>query len=158
MRMKRTLFDAQDEETQAALIEAGVQLINDLPPAKHKKKPKRKSKQSQLELLFELQLERAGFVGWLREHKFSEVRNWRFDFAWPDYKIAVELEGGTWKQTKSGRSAGHAHPERFKSDCIKYNEATRIGWQVYRFDGDMVRDGHAIEFVEVVLTEAAMIA
>ena len=28
----------------------------------------------------------------VREHPFC-ARLWRFDFAWPDYKIAVEVEG-----------------------------------------------------------------
>lgn len=28
------------------------------------------------------------------EYKFHESRRWRFDYAWPDHKIALEVEGG----------------------------------------------------------------
>lgn len=31
----------------------------------------------------------------VREHRFHPTRRWRFDFAWPDEKVALEVEGGT---------------------------------------------------------------
>ena len=58
-----------------------------------------------------------------REYRFSPARRWRFDFAWPDIKLAVEIEGRGRHQTVVG----------YRSDCDKYNEAVRLGWRVLRF-------------------------
>lgn len=58
-----------------------------------------------------------------REHKFNEARGWRFDFAWPSIKLAVEIEGRGRHQTVVG----------FRNDCEKYNTAIAEGWRVLRF-------------------------
>jgi hypothetical protein len=79
---------------------------------------------------------RAGAVV---EFKFHPDRRWRFDVAWPDRRVAFEIEGGIWLQTKSGRSAGHAHPDRFIRDIDKYNTAAALGWRVFRVTPDMIR-------------------
>lgn len=62
------------------------------------------------------------------EHRFDEVgkRRWRFDYAWPDQKVAVEVEGGIWT---SGR---HTRGKGFLEDMTKYNAATAQGWRVFR--------------------------
>lgn len=73
-----------------------------------------------------------------REHRFHPSRMWRFDFAWPDRKIAVECEGGIWNQ------GAHTRGKHFTSDCEKYNAAVLLGWRVLRFTGDMVNEGIAI--------------
>lgn len=44
----------------------------------------------------------------------------------PDYRIAVEVEGGVWSQ---GR---HIRPAGFLGDIEKYNAATLLGWRVFR--------------------------
>ena len=87
--------------------------------------------------------------GPVREHKFCD-RLYRFDFAWLEHLVAVECEGGTWLQTETGRSAGHAHPGRFEKDCIKYNRATADGWHVFRCTAGMLEEDPAA-FVEMVL-------
>jgi very-short-patch-repair endonuclease len=79
-----------------------------------------------------------------REYKFHPDRRWRFDFAWRDIDVAIEVEGGTWQH---GR---HNRPQGYENDAEKYNEATRLGWRVYRFTGDMVRDGRALAFLKKV--------
>ena len=33
---------------------------------------------------------------WEPEYRFHPVRRWRFDFANPEYKVAIEFEGGIW--------------------------------------------------------------
>lgn len=67
------------------------------------------------------------------EFRFHPKRKWRFDFCWPDRKVAVEIEGGVWLQTEEGRSKGHAHPKRFFSDMEKYTHAAVLGWRILRF-------------------------
>lgn len=76
------------------------------------------------------------------EFTFAKPRRWRFDFAWPDKMIAVEVEGGNWIMGRHNRSDG------FEKDCEKYNTAALLGWKVLRFTGDMVKDGRAITVIE----------
>ena len=58
------------------------------------------------------------------EHKFDLRRRWKFDFAWPDVRVALEIEGGHW-------IGGHGG-QRFEMDLEKYNSATAEGWRVIR--------------------------
>jgi hypothetical protein len=64
-----------------------------------------------------------GILAPAREYKFHPDRRWRFDFAWPDLKLAVEIEGQGRHQTFIG----------FRRDCDKYNAALALGWRVLRF-------------------------
>jgi hypothetical protein len=79
------------------------------------------------------------------EYRFDIDRKWRFDFAWPDLFIAAEVEGGTWQISR------HTTPKGFEKDCEKYNTAAKLGWRVFRFTGDMVRDGRAFAMMQDVL-------
>ena len=65
------------------------------------------------------------------EHKFHPSRRWRFDFAYPQFMVAIEVEGGTWS---GGR---HIRPQGFENDCVKYNAAAKLGWTVYRVPPSM---------------------
>lgn len=60
------------------------------------------------------------------EHRFHPERKWRFDYAWPDAKVALEVEGGVWTGGRHTSSAG------FLKDIEKYNAAARLGWRVLR--------------------------
>jgi len=62
----------------------------------------------------------------IKEYQFYKSRRWRFDYALPKYKIALEVEGGVWTQ---GR---HIRPKGFLGDMNKYNTATLCGWRVFR--------------------------
>ncbi|MCC6475013.1 MAG: hypothetical protein IT514_14870, partial [Burkholderiales bacterium] len=48
------------------------------------------------------------------EHRFHETRRWRFDWAWPDHRVAIEIEGGVWT---AGR---HTRGQGFLADIEKY--------------------------------------
>lgn len=63
-----------------------------------------------------------------REYRFHPTRKWRFDFAWVlgDFKVALEIEGGIFVRGRHSRGAGYAN------DADKYNEATKLGWRVFR--------------------------
>lgn len=67
----------------------------------------------------------------VREYKFLKKRRFRFDYAFPLVRVAVELEGGTFSGGRHVRGKGYA------SDCEKYNLATLAGWKVLRFTSDM---------------------
>lgn len=91
-----------------------------------------------IEQVFEGELKQNGLaIGMVREHLFCE-RKWRFDFAWPNYRLAVEIEGGVWTGGRHTRGKG------FSEDCVKYNTATSLGWKVLRFTGDHIESGYAL--------------
>ena len=104
---------------------------------------------SQLEATFALHLRCALLPEPVRELRFDPSRRWRFDFAWPDHRLAVEVEGGTWCGGRHTRAAG------FEADCEKYNAATLQGWRVLRVTGPMVCDGRALRLVEGALQRRA---
>lgn len=66
----------------------------------------------------------------VKEFKFHPTRRWRFDYALPAHKIALEVEGGVWT---GGR---HTRPQGFLGDIEKYNTATLMGWRVFRTTPD----------------------
>lgn len=66
----------------------------------------------------------------VKEFKFHPTRKWRFDYAIPAHKIAIEVEGGVWT---GGR---HTSPKGFLNDMEKYNTATLMGWRVFRTTPD----------------------
>jgi very-short-patch-repair endonuclease len=80
------------------------------------------------------------------EHRFDDKRKWRFDFAWPRRKIAVEIDGGIWTGGRHTRGLG------FSADLEKLNAAVELGWRVYRFTPAMVSAGTAAKTLQRVLT------
>lgn len=60
------------------------------------------------------------------EHKFHPTRKWRFDFAWPDFKVALENDGGVWI------NGGHNRGSGWKKDTDKRNTAAELGWRLLR--------------------------
>jgi hypothetical protein len=86
----------------------------------------------------EQQLEAAQLPPADPEFAFAPGRKWAFDFAWPPWKIALEIEGGTWVR---GR---HNSPLGYEEDCRKYNRAAVLGWLVIRATPAMVRRGQVL--------------
>ena len=97
----------------------------------------------------ELQLRAYKVHGWVREYLFDELhrRKWRLDFAWPERRFAVEIEGGSWVGGRHFRGIGIA------KDCEKYEAAMLAGWTVYRVTTDMVTSGHAIGVIRRMVGE-----
>lgn len=71
-----------------------------------------------------------------REYRFHPSRRWRFDFAWPAVKVAVECDGGQWL-ARGGRHARDADRE-------KLNAAACLGWRVLRYSGKMLEKPDAV--------------
>jgi hypothetical protein len=68
----------------------------------------------------------AGVPEPLAEHRFDPKRRWRFDFAWPDHKVALEVDGGVFANGRHTRGSG------FVKDMEKLNAAAIAGWRVVR--------------------------
>jgi hypothetical protein len=94
-------------------------------------------------LLFDLKQERLPKPN--TEHFFHPTRKWRFDAAYVEEKIAIEVEGGTgWKRDGTSR---HLTPSGFREDVEKYNAAAILGWCVIRLTPAMLRDGTGLETI-----------
>lgn len=102
--------------------------------------------QSKLELHAQVLLAELG--DFVPEYKFHPTRRWRFDFCEVKKKIAVEIEGGVYV------NGAHSRGKHFESDAEKYNEATLMGYRVFRFTAGMMERGDLTR----VVGEASQIA
>jgi hypothetical protein len=75
------------------------------------------------------------------EYRFHTKRRWRFDFAWPQFGIALEVEGGIWTGGRHSRGKGA------KADMQKYNHAAAEDWLVFRCTPDRVYAASVLNLV-----------
>lgn len=97
---------------------------------------------------------RAIKIGYEREARFHPVRMWRFDFIITGTKIAVEVEGVTqYGKNKNGsmKLGRHQTAKGMAGDMEKYDEAIRLGWNIYRCSQEMIRSGRAIQTIELLI-------
>jgi very-short-patch-repair endonuclease len=80
-----------------------------------------------------------------REWRFHPTRRWRLDFAYPEKRIGIEVQGGTYIRGAHSRGTG------LERDYEKYNQAQVLGWDVYQFSRKMIESGEAIETIKRVL-------
>lgn len=79
------------------------------------------------------------------EHVFAPPRRWRFDYAWPSARVALEVDGGTFTGGRHVTGAGYSR------DLEKLNTALIMGWRVLRVTPAMVEDGRALAWLETLL-------
>ena len=82
------------------------------------------------------------------------LKDWRFDFAWPDLMLAAEVEGITrWGRNKNGsmKLGRHQTATGMEGDLRKYDKAMGLGWTVYRCSGSMVKEGVAVGTIELLI-------
>jgi hypothetical protein len=114
----------------------------------------------------------------LTQHYFAKSigRRWRFDFAFPDFMLACEIEGMVVRRVWESKLEGggpvvirgyvanvtscspitvamgrHATITGFREDAEKYNTAAMLGWTVIRFLQDDIKPGRAIDMTQRVL-------
>ncbi len=110
----------QDHRTDARNIEGGIKV------AKHFKKKSKALDWIGWNLLYwanerTLQLE--------EEYKFHPERKWRFDYAIPSLKIAVEFNGGVFMT-----NGDHNSIKGITRDYDKINTAQGMGWRVIQLN------------------------
>lgn len=106
------------------------------------KRPKRGvKKQSKGEQTLGMQL-KALKIAFKSEFRFHPTRKWRADFHIEGTKLLVEVEGGIWSGGRHTRGKGYL------GDMDKYNAATAMGYQVFRFSTEQVISGFAIKQIE----------
>lgn len=91
-----------------------------------------------------LQLRADRITGWVREFRFCE-RRFRFDFAFPERKLAIEIGGGVWANGRHQRGSG------FTSDAEKYSLAAIHGYRLIHATTAQVKSGKAIQWIKEAL-------
>ena len=81
------------------------------------------------------------------EYRFCE-RRWKFDYAWPDRKLALEVEGGLWIM---GR---HNRPSGMLKDFEKYNRAAVLGWRILKCTPRTLCTSATLETIKEAIAEA----
>ena len=79
---------------------------------------------------------------WWAEWPFHPTREWRFDYACPELKIAIEVDGGIFT---GGRHSGGVGQLK---DFEKMNNAASRQWLVFHTTPE---DMHDLEFRKLVL-------
>lgn len=101
--------------------------------------------------------EEMGLPEFVTEHKFAQSvtyerkdgregeRGWRFDFAWLQQKVALEVEGAIFAQGRHTRGAG------FKADMLKYNTAVTLGWRILKVMPQEICMAETVEMIRKTL-------
>lgn len=86
----------------------------------------------------------------LAEYPFALAigRRWRFDYAWPDRRVALEVEGGVF----SRKGSRHTRGAGFRSDIDKYNRAALDGWLLLRVLPEQLRLPATFDMLRAALT------
>jgi hypothetical protein len=106
-----------------------------LSPAENYQRLVKRAVKTKWEDRFRVIIKGLGAPPWVEQYRFDSVRLWRFDFAWPERKIAFEMEGAIWMRG----GGGHSHPLGIEKDIEKYNAAAIQGWAVIRITDKMLR-------------------
>jgi very-short-patch-repair endonuclease len=132
-------------------------LPSEWPELTESSSPRQKGGRTKLapEELFAEQLSGLPALKVARQYRFAAHigRNWRFDFAFPEYHLAVEIDGVNVRRIGGelivqGR---HATITGIRGDHEKINTAIQLGWSVLRFLQSDVKPRHAISFTLLVL-------
>ena len=83
----------------------------------------------------------------VREFRFHPTRKWRFDYAIPVLKIAIECDGGVWT---GGR---HVSPQGYLKDMEKFNAAAELGWVVLKFTPQTLVTSGTIETLRATIAK-----
>lgn len=76
------------------------------------------------------------------EYRFHKTRKWRFDYAWPDRLVALEIQGGIWTQGRHSRGSG------LIKEYEKMNHAAAGGWAIFYCTPQTVTSPELIELLK----------
>jgi len=85
-----------------------------------------------------------------RNFRFMRDRKFEIDFAWPQWLIGVEIQGGIWL---AGGGA-HSRPAQILRDLVKHNLLIERGWRVWEFTPDQVISGEAVQSIAPAIDAA----
>jgi very-short-patch-repair endonuclease len=92
---------------------------------------------------------RMGIPTPVTEYRFHPTRKWRFDYCWPEHRVALEVEGGIWTGGRHTRGVG------FVRDMEKYNTAALMGWKVLRCQPTELRKLVVVDMIKQAIEDTA---
>lgn len=118
---------AWTEKDLEKLKSKGLKVQEQIKPKKKIKIEKVSIEKQTIQLILEQFKNQNLITDFVTEMKFDEVRRFRFDWAIPDMKLAIEYEGIFSKKSR------HTTVSGYSTDVEKYNLATTQGWSVLRY-------------------------
>jgi very-short-patch-repair endonuclease len=87
----------------------------------------------------------------VRQHRWAtelvnangKRRQFKADFAWPEFRLLVEVQGGIWRPG----GGAHSHPLNLERDIERQQCAALLRWYVFPVTTDDVKSGKAIGLV-----------
>lgn len=116
--------------------------IHDEPEVPNVKQGRPRKGPSELELAFAKQIADHRLPNPLREFQFMTSREWRLDYAWPDFMLAVEVQGMV-----------HRIKARFLADVEKLAYAQMHGWTVLLIAGQDIRSPRGVMWLQTLLEQ-----
>jgi very-short-patch-repair endonuclease len=100
-----------------------------------------------------LELELAGHLAVMglkpeQQYRFHPDRRWRLDFAFPELRLGVELDGGIFAAENGGEVGKHSRGAGRCADMQKRNAAAELGWLILNYGPPHVRTGEAALQIE----------
>lgn len=89
--------------------------------------------------------ERLGLPVPVTEYRAFTTRRWRLDYAWPDRKVCLEVDGGLYVRGRHSRGPGA------EADMEKQAAHILDGWLYLRASPQQVASGVALTWVERAL-------
>lgn len=151
MRFTREQIDAHNAKMRRALVTRRFADFNGMIEVERwsaMNQSRCRPVRSRLETKFMLIWTSIGGPIPMRELKMVPNRKFRWDFAWPGKRVAVEVEGGTWM----GKHGAHSSGRGIKRDCDKGNLATLAGWRFFRLTADMINRPCLERIKEFIMT------
>ena len=104
--------------------------------------------QSQLEAQLDWMIKGYGLPEPIKQYRLPELpeRKFAWDFAWPEHRLLLDVQGGTW-MPKGGHNTGGA----IERDCEKMVLGTLNGYRVMFVTALQVKDGRAVQWIEQAL-------
>lgn len=94
---------------------------------------------------FEVGCVSLGIMRPVAEYRFHPTRRWRFDYAWPEALLALEVNGGVFTKGRHTRGLGYVN------DMEKLSEAAILGWRVLQCQPKDVKSGLVYDLVKRAL-------
>ena len=109
----------------------------------------RRSRAGRAVLAFPVLCRLAGLPAPQAEYRFHPERKWRIDWAWPDQKVGLEVDGGIWIPG-GGR---HTRGAGWLRDTEKLNTLAVMGYRMVRATPQQIADGSILPVLHQVLNE-----
>ena len=115
---------------------------------------------------------RAAGIAFEAQFRFHAERMWRLDFAIPEKKIGIEIQGGTFGRVvtchrchsqvmrflKDGRTVPvreggyHNTGKGIEADAEKANALAFLGWRLLIFTSKHIKDHYAIQLIRQIIS------